>query len=200
LIFHRIETLKYLRDKVFSKYSRVRSKGKIRIWHVNCGAGDFSYAIAVMLREAQPKIDRFAVVITATDESSENIETARLALFIPKDFDDVPEQLRDKYFDEFKTPEGAVFNAKAELTKLLRFETMQLAGDWPFKEPFDLIVYDGDSADIEPAAEEEIISRLREQLKPGGILITDESYQIPSYIGFEAISDSVYARPEDDLF
>jgi two-component system CheB/CheR fusion protein len=83
----------------------LESKGDddpVRVWSAGCAGGHEAYTVAMILAELLGE-DAFRerVKIYATDIDEEALETARHAVYAPKDIEDVPEDLRERYFERF---------------------------------------------------------------------------------------------------
>jgi two-component system CheB/CheR fusion protein len=72
----------------------------IRIWSAGCASGEEAYTLAIVFCEAMG-MDAFKrrVKIYATDVDEEALQRARQGVYTAKELQDVPEELREKYFD-----------------------------------------------------------------------------------------------------
>lgn len=81
----------------------VSSKTKdepIRIWSAGCATGEEAYSIAILIAEALGKDDfRKRVKIYATDADEEALVIARQGIYTAKEIQNVPTELREKYFE-----------------------------------------------------------------------------------------------------
>jgi two-component system, chemotaxis family, CheB/CheR fusion protein len=89
-----------LRQDVLPKFLVSERRDPIRIWSVGCASGEEPYSLAILFAEALGATD-FArrVKIYATDLDEVALDTARHATYLPRDMENVPEALRDKYFE-----------------------------------------------------------------------------------------------------
>ncbi|MBD2296067.1 PAS domain S-box protein [Anabaena sphaerica FACHB-251] len=99
--FRDASTWEYLGNKVIPNIiKRKKNSEQIRIWSAGCASGEEAYTIAILLAEALGAEDfRQRVKIYATDIDEEALNQARQAVYLAKDLDTVPTELRDKYFD-----------------------------------------------------------------------------------------------------
>ena len=73
----------------------------IRIWSAGCSSGEEAYTLAIVFAEALGFEDfRQRVKIYATDADEEALVQARQASYSAKDLQEVPAELRSKYFEE----------------------------------------------------------------------------------------------------
>jgi two-component system, chemotaxis family, CheB/CheR fusion protein len=91
----------YLRANVVPAIAAAKSEGKpIRVWSAGCATGQEAYSLAMTLTEVLG-IDTFRerVKIYATDIDNDALNQARLASYTAKDLEEVPPELREKYFE-----------------------------------------------------------------------------------------------------
>jgi two-component system, chemotaxis family, CheB/CheR fusion protein len=100
----------------------------LRVWSAGCASGEEAYSIAMLLCEALG-VSRFRdrVKIHATDIDLGALETARAGRYPAERFADVPEHLRDRYFEG--GPEWWRF--RGDLRRALVFGRHDLLADAP---------------------------------------------------------------------
>jgi len=73
----------------------------VRVWSAGCASGQEAYSIAMLLAEALgDEAFRERVKVYATDADEEALAQARHAAYTPKDMEEVPPRLRERYFDQ----------------------------------------------------------------------------------------------------
>ena len=73
----------------------------VRVWSAGCASGQEAYSIAMLLAEALgDEAFRERVKVYATDADEEALAQARHAAYTPKDTEEVPPRLRERYFDQ----------------------------------------------------------------------------------------------------
>src|SRR5262245_34579797 len=73
----------------------------VRVWSPGCATGEEPYTVAMLLAEARgEETFRARAKIDATDIDDHALSQAREALFPPKQLENVPEELRDRYFPQ----------------------------------------------------------------------------------------------------
>jgi two-component system CheB/CheR fusion protein len=90
-----------LREKVLPELLSAKSpKAPIRVWSAGCATGEEAYTLAIVLAEALgPDQFRERVKIYATDLDEDALHHARAGIYEPAATADVPEHLRDLYFE-----------------------------------------------------------------------------------------------------
>jgi two-component system CheB/CheR fusion protein len=116
-----------LRQEVLPKLL-VPGRGQIRIWSVGCASGEEPYSLAILLAEALGATE-FArrVKIYATDLDEAALDVARHAAYLPRDMENVPEALRDKYFERTVSH----YIVSRELRKCVIFGRHNIVDDAP---------------------------------------------------------------------
>jgi two-component system, chemotaxis family, CheB/CheR fusion protein len=117
-----------LRQEVLPKLLVPARRGAIRIWSVGCASGEEPYSLAILFVEALGATE-FArrVKIYATDLDEAALETARHATYLPRDMENVPDALRDKYFERT----ASHYMVSRELRKCVIFGRHNIVDDAP---------------------------------------------------------------------
>lgn len=97
----------------------------VRIWSVPCATGEEPLSIAMALEE-DGWFDRLAIDIYASDASEAALRKAEAGRYGPRAFRQLPEALREKYFDVVATNTWAVKPAlKARISQWNRVNVVQ---------------------------------------------------------------------------
>lgn len=113
-----------------------RDKETIRVWSAGCASGEEAYTIAIILAQALgPEEFRSRVKIYATDVDEDALTHGRLASYTAKELRDVPEELREKYFESSRTS----YTFRNELRRCVIFGRHDLVQDAPISR-LDLLV------------------------------------------------------------
>lgn len=108
----------------------------IRVWSAGCASGEEAYTLAIVLAEALGAEEfRSRVKIYATDLDEDALTQGRLASYTLGHLRDVPEQVRDKYFDAGRT----VYTFRNDLRRAVIFGRHDLIQDAPISR-LDLLV------------------------------------------------------------
>ena len=90
-------------DEVIPAWFRKEIFLPFRIWSAACATGEEPYTIAIALVEAG--LGHFPIEITGSDASPSALEKARQGIYREKSFRSLPNELREKYFEQM--PGGA---------------------------------------------------------------------------------------------
>jgi two-component system, chemotaxis family, CheB/CheR fusion protein len=109
----------YLAEKVVPALVEGRRAGEpIRVWSAGCAAGQEAYTIAMVLAEALgPGELRDQIKIYATDIDDDALAQARVGAYTTKELADLPDGLRDRYFE----PAGTRYNFRGALRRAVIF-------------------------------------------------------------------------------
>ncbi|WP_326646999.1 PAS domain-containing protein [Streptosporangium sp. NBC_01755] len=118
-----------LRESVIPSLLESKGPGKvIRIWSAGCATGEEAYSLAMLLAE-ELGMDAFRerVKIYATDLDQKALQTARAAVYSERRLSELPDGLRQKYFE----PADAGFAFRRDLRRQLIFGRNDLTRDAP---------------------------------------------------------------------
>jgi two-component system, chemotaxis family, CheB/CheR fusion protein len=108
----------------------------IRAWSAGCASGEEAYTLAMILTEAMgPEQFRERVKIYATDLDEDALQQARYGTYEARALDDVPEGLREIYFERA----GTRFAFRRDLRRQVIFGRNDLTHDVPISH-IDLLV------------------------------------------------------------
>ena len=138
-----------------------------RAWSAGCATGEETYSLAILLAEHfGADIRHYDVKVYGTDIDEEALNVARRGEYDAEKLEQVPPELRDKYF----FTSGEHFRVQREVRRLGIFGRSNLALDAPISHVNlllcrnVLIYFDGD-------LQRKILKRLHYALEPGGILM-----------------------------
>jgi two-component system CheB/CheR fusion protein len=123
-----------LADNVLPELLSAKSvKAPIRVWSAGCATGEEAYTLAMVIAEAiGPDQFRERVKIYATDLDEAALQTARAGLYDGRALADVPDRLRDLYFEPAGTAGTAGKSAfRRDLRRQIIFGRNDLTRDAP---------------------------------------------------------------------
>jgi two-component system, chemotaxis family, CheB/CheR fusion protein len=126
-----------LRDTVVPELLSAKSaKSPVRVWSAGCATGEEAYTLAMVLAETLgPDQFRERVKIYATDLDEDALQQARTGAYEASALADIPEELRDKYFEV----SGAKRAFRRDLRRQVIFGRNDLTRDAPISR-VDLLV------------------------------------------------------------
>lgn len=156
-----------LRDQVIpSILASGNTDRPIRVWSVGCASGEEPYSIAILFAEALGTSEFCKrVKIYATDLDEEALKTARNATYPPRDLENVPPELLDKYFE--RTNNHYVF--ERELRKCVIFGRHNVVNDAPISR-IDLLTCRNLLIYLEAETQSIVLPRLHYALTRDGYL------------------------------
>ena len=191
--FREADHFDYLKREVLERSAR---GSRIRIWSAGCSSGEEAYSIAMVVRQVLGDSNWKDVMILATDISSRMLDIARAGMYRESRFRDTPVDLREKYFRRLRDKGEDVYKAREEITTLVRFNRLNLAGPWPMKGSFDVIFCRNVMIYFDKKAQVELVNRLYEFLMPQGVLMVGHSESLTGIKhDFNYVRPSVYTKP-----
>ncbi|MBD2560383.1 MULTISPECIES: CheR family methyltransferase [Nostoc] len=113
-----------------------KTSDQIRIWSAGCASGEEAYTLAMLMAEILGADEfRQRVKIYATDVDEEALNQARQATYSSKDVQEVPDELRQKYFETL----GNRYVFRQDLRRSVIFGRHDLLQDAPISR-LDLLV------------------------------------------------------------
>ncbi len=150
-----------------------------RIWSAACSTGQEPYSISMCVHEAirfNPSL-KIEVQILATDLASSVLETARRAIYSDLAMSrGLPEDFKQRYF--LPHPDG--WQLKPEITRLVRFQQLNLLNSFATLGKFDLIFCRNVLIYFAPERRREILERMTAALNPKGYLFLSSTESLPS--------------------
>ncbi len=154
-------------------------KEKIEVWSAGCARGEEVYSFMIVWERLKarikclPKLELFA-----TDMQPEYIEKAKTGIYTKSSLKEVPDEIRDVYFDKKKG--GNRYDARPLLKKNITWQIRNIFCDPPgsgfhiiFLRNNLLTYYRSDSI-------KETFSRIIDALNPGGWLIIGSHEKLPA--------------------
>lgn len=142
----------------------------LKIWSAACSTGDEPYSLAMLLSKFVPLSQ---IQILATDIDKEILSKAQKAEYTKKYVENVPSDLKAKFFVQ----EGDSYKIKDELKRCITFKQHNLLKD-PYPQHMDLIVCRNVLIYFTEDAKDQIYHKFSESLKQESILFVGSTEQI----------------------
>jgi chemotaxis protein methyltransferase CheR len=161
---------------------------RLKIWSAACSTGEEPYTIAMIMSKFMPLSQ---VQILATDLDENVIERAKVGAYPERSLNEVPEDMKGKYFKQ----DGSLFKISDEVKRTVTFKKQNLLAD-PFGGPFDLIVCRNVLIYFTEDAKDLLYKKFSTALKQDGIFFVGSTEQIfnPSLYGFETEDTFFYRK------
>ena len=185
----------YLEKEVLAKLD-ARNASRLRIWSAGCSSGEEAYTMGMVLRETVPDVDRMNALILGTDISTGMLARARQGCYSLERFRDTPSALRDKYFLRQLDRQEKIYQAKPELTRLIRFRYLNLMEPWPMHSGFDVIFCRNVMIYFDKETQRDLIRRFYDALNPGGVFMVGHSESLTGvHHDFRYVRPTIYIKP-----
>ena len=163
--------------------------GTIKIWSAACSTGDEPYSLAMAFSKHVP-LSR--IKILATDIDDQVIASAKAGLYSAKSVENVPADLKKKYFTQV---EGS-YKISDDIKRCVTFKEHNLLKD-SYPKDYDLILCRNVVIYFTDDAKDMIYKNFFNTLKSKGILFIGSTEQITTYreLGFERLSSFYFRKP-----
>jgi len=102
-----------------------RTDRTLRLWSAGCATGEEPYTLAILLRQIFSDIDRWRILILATDINRQALKHAAAGRYRDWSFRETDPVVRDAYF----TRDGSTYTLKPVLREMVTFAYHNLAED-----------------------------------------------------------------------
>jgi chemotaxis protein methyltransferase CheR len=148
----------------------------LRLWSAGCATGEEPYTLAILLRQILSEVDRWKILILATDINRQALSQAATGRYRPWSFRETDPVIQSTYF----TPDGDTFTLKSSVRDMVTFGYHNLAED-NYPSPanqtsnLDLILCRNVTIYLPTSLIYEIANRFYQCLSNGGWLIVGPS-------------------------
>lgn len=163
----------HLKNVVFPQLNR-RRHGQLRFWSAGCSSGEEPYSLAMLCH--QHLNDLAPLRILATDLDANILRQARAGIYDTERVSGLSKSMRTQFFDSL--PGANQVKVKDSLKQLIRFNRLNLLGEWPIRVQFDLIFCRNVLIYFDKPTQQKLVSRFTKQLKPDGLLLIGHSENI----------------------
>ncbi len=146
---------------------------RLKIWSAACSTGDEPYSLVMAFSRHLP-LDQ--IKILATDIDKQVIAKAKVGLYNEKSIENVPQDLKDKYF----TKVGNSYQISEKIKERVEFKQHNLLKD-PYPSDCNIIVCRNVLIYFTEEAKEDIYRKFHEAISPKGILFIGSTEQIMNY-------------------
>jgi chemotaxis protein methyltransferase CheR len=116
------------------------------------------------------------VQILATDIDTNVLVTARRGVYREDSLKNVSPEQRRRFFLKGRDGNAGMVRVRPELGALIDFKPLNLlSAKWPMTEPFDVIFCRNVMIYFDKPTQRQVLARLAEHLKPGGLLFAGHS-------------------------
>lgn len=170
----------------------------VRLWSAGCSNGQEPLSIAMTLLERVRDLSGHDLLILATDIDPAVVQFARQARYPEGWMNGLSDARKDRFFTTLEGEKERLFQAKASLRAILRFNELNLLRPWPMSRRFDAIFCRNVVIYFDQETQDVLWPRFAAALRPGGFLYLGHSERIadPGRYGFELAGPTTYRRIE----
>jgi chemotaxis protein methyltransferase CheR len=170
--------------------AKAKKGGRVRIWSAACSSGEEPYSIAFTLLDLLPEAPRLDVLVLATDIDTNMLAKGRQSVYPASALESIPAPQykwleRDRRSGDFRVCESA--------RALVRFNELNLLGNWPMRGKFDVIFCRNVMIYFDEATQNRIWSAFAKVLQPHGTLCIGHSERIATDVQpYELVAQTTY--------
>jgi chemotaxis protein methyltransferase CheR len=167
----------YLTETYLPEHLKSRAKNdELKIWSSACSSGEEAYTTAIVLEEFISKNEAFNYKIHATDISTKTLQMAYTGIYNEERIKDLPIELKKKYFLKSKDKASKQVRVKPEIRSKVKYDVLNLM-DKVYHTPdeYDIIFCRNVLIYFNKEIQTQVVSRLVDRLKKGGILFIGHS-------------------------
>ena len=166
--FRDLHPFECLRQTVLPELLRRRAgERRLNVWCSACASGQEPYSVAMLLCEHFPALDTWDVRLLGSDLSRAMVERARQGRYTQLEVNrGLPARLLVKYFQK----DGAGWQVKEAVRRLVEFSEVNLVGAWPAFPLLDVVLLRNVLIYFDVATKKQVLGRVRRLLRPDGFL------------------------------
>ena len=168
---------------------------QFKVWSAACSTGEEPYTISFFLSEHFPPEAGWDWQLLATDVSTKALNKAIPGVYPADRLQELPQEWRRKYFQRgFGEWEGQ-FRVKAALRDRIRFQQLNLLGQYSFRETYDVIFCRNVMIYFDRPTQEQLVNQLGRMIAPKGYLLIGHSESLNGLsVPFDCLRPSIYQK------
>ena len=185
----------FLRDHAVPEMrARAERRPQFKVWSAACSSGEETYSIAMTLAGCLPD---WPWHVEGTDISHRILAKAQAAIYRSDAVGRLPPELVRTHFQRGFGPQEGRYRVRSALRNLVTFRQLNLlAGEPPFREPFQVIFCRNVMIYFDRPTQEELVARLTRRLVPGGYLFVGHAESLTAVRhSLKSIRPAIYQRP-----
>ena len=176
-MFRENNHFEYITNEYLPNFIKNNSiKNELKVWSSACSSGEEAYTTAIVFQEFIKLNKLFNYSIYATDISTKILKKAYDGIYKIDRIKDVPLELKKKYYLRSKDKNSDMVRLKPEIRRKVRFNVLNLM-DTVYNTPdmYDIIFCRNVLIYFNKTIQEQVVNRLLNRLKKGGILFIGHS-------------------------
>ncbi len=185
----------YLTETLLPQWRAKHGNKTLHVWSAGCSTGEEPYTLAMVLSEYREQDSGLRFRISATDISTRVLQQSILAIYHQEKVNNVAKQIVRKYFLRSKDRSKQLVRVAPEIRKMIDFTRLNFMEPFSLGEKQDIIFCRNVLIYFERPVQESIISKLCDNLVPGGHLFIGHSESITGMrLPLHQIAPTVYTR------
>ena len=176
--------------------AKLESGEPVRIWSAGCSSGEETWSLIVTLlgedKVAGKRMIKRDLRVLASDLAAHVLHKAEGGVYGAAEAREVPKVLRQNWLNE----SGQEISVGADARSIVRFRELNLLGEWPMQQRFDVIFCRNVMIYFDLPTKERLVARFAAQLQPGGYLYIGHSERVtgPAAALLEPVGPTIYRR------
>ncbi|MFA7405073.1 MAG: protein-glutamate O-methyltransferase [Pelobacteraceae bacterium] len=168
----------------------------VRVWSAGCSTGEEPYTLAMVLSEFADGRPGFRAAITASDISSQVLQTAKTAIYPEERTDPIPLNLKKKYLMRSREKSRSLVRISPKLRSLVTFRRINfMDDDFGISEKMDIIFCRNVVIYFDKQTQQTLMRKFHRQLRPGGFLFIGHSETLSGLdVDFKPVASTVYRK------
>ncbi len=196
-------TTHFFRESIhFEYYAEIlnnivqRGQKRIRVWCAASSTGEEPYTLAMCFREHIRDQASLDFKLLATDISTNVLRTAVSGTYEKAKLNDIPGNIRFKYFERNTRPGENSYTVISNLKSLVTFKRLNLIETpYPMSGPLDIIFCRNVMIYFDEPVKRKFVEEARRLLRPGGYLFVGHSESISGFSeGFNPVKPALYVK------
>ncbi|GAB4402002.1 MAG: chemotaxis protein CheR [Rhodoferax sp.] len=145
------------------------ARGPFRLWCAAASTGEEPYSILMTVLDTLGEHASFTLM--ASDIDTKVLATAAAGVYRIESLKNVTQAQLQRYFLRGKGAQQGLVRIKPQYLGMVRFLTVNLVhGEWPFREPFDVVFCRNVMIYFDAATQRRVLERIHRVMRPGGLL------------------------------
>jgi chemotaxis protein methyltransferase CheR len=172
------------------------TRPRIRVWSAGCSSGEEPYSVAMNALLAQNGSGQeWDFEILGTDLDTAMLQKAKSATYAPACLSNVPQDLRERFFEPLPAGADPGIPLKKEVRNLVTFRPMNLLANWPPRWNFDVIFCRNVMIYFDARTKAALLERFHAALNNGGWLYLGHSESLFDYQSrFKLCGRTIYQK------
>lgn len=172
-----------------------RGQKRFMVWSSACSTGEEPYSIAFFLAHHYPLSQGWDWKILATDISTKALGKATEAIYPAERLNALPQEWQRAYFQKGFGKWDGHFRIKEEIRSRIEFRHLNLLGEYPFSDTFQLVFCRNVMIYFDRKTQEELVRKLARLLVPKGHVLIGHSESLTGLnTGLKCLRPSIYQK------